>query len=331
MTSGFQIFGAPTFGSQVEVLDLRHFSALQLRPLLEDEARLWQERLHWNYTPSVELLLEYLDGRVLPGYVALHGGRAVGYAFAVFEGVKAVIGDVYAFGETNSLKNPVCDTLLHHLIEMLQATPGVDRIEAQLLMFPEGALVSPFAARGFRSYPRLFMMWDFATAPPATLAALPQGLRLATWHEDLYDAGAELVYRAYAGHMDSSINDQYRTVHGSARFLHNIVRFPGCGVFDAANSWVLLDRSNKMHGMVLSSRVREDVGHITQLCVTPAMRGNGLGRVLLTQCARTLIASGANAMSLTVTESNVVARKLYDELGFETRHRFEARVWDSGE
>ena len=32
--------------SQVEVLDLRHFSARQLRPLLEREAELWRERLH---------------------------------------------------------------------------------------------------------------------------------------------------------------------------------------------------------------------------------------------------------------------------------------------
>ena len=38
-----------------------------------------------------------------------------------------------------------------------------------------------------------------------------------------------------AGHIDASINDQYRSLHGSLRFLHNIVRFPGCGVFDAGH------------------------------------------------------------------------------------------------
>jgi len=35
-------------------------------------------------------------------------------------------------------------------------------------------------------------------------------------------------------------------------------------------------------------------------------------------------------LSLTVTEENLVARRLYDELGFHTLHRFEAMVWDGG-
>jgi len=36
-------------------------------------------------------------------------------------------------------------------------------------------------------------------------------------------------------------------------------------------------------------------------------------------------------LSLTVTESNVEARKLYEELGFKTMHRFDAMVWDGSE
>ena len=44
------------------------------------------------------------------------------------------------------------------------------------------------------------------------------------------------------------INDQYRSLHGSLRFLHNIVRFPGCGVFEAESSWVLRDRRDGCPG-----------------------------------------------------------------------------------
>ncbi len=51
---------------QLEILDLRHFSAASLRPLLEAEARLWSERLEWDYRPSANLLLQYLDSRVCP-------------------------------------------------------------------------------------------------------------------------------------------------------------------------------------------------------------------------------------------------------------------------
>jgi len=321
------IFGAREYGPQVEVLDLRHFSAAQLRPLLKDEAARWASRLQWDYSKSVELLLEYLDGRVLPGYVAMYSGRVTGYTFSVLEGAKAVIGDTYAFGETESTKNPVCDTLLHHLIEMLQATPGVDRIESQLLMFPVGALAGPFLSRGFKSYPRLFMMGNVNVDSHFEMR-LPMGLKLEVWRPEFYDAAAALIHRCYVGHQDSDINDQYRSVAGSLRFLHNIIRFPGCGIFDASNSWVLRDERGELKALLLSSRVRKDVAHVTQVCVTPALRGLGLGRLLMQQAARELKRGGGTALSLTVTESNVEALRLYEELGFGVVHRFEAMVWD---
>ena len=319
--------------TQLEILDLRHFSAAQLAPLLRDEGRRWASRLHWDYSKSTDLLLEYVNGRVLPGYVALEGGKVVGYTFSVFEAAKAVIGDLYALGEEDAPSNPICETLLHHLLESLQATPAVDRIEAQLLMFPSGSLAAPFFARGFRSYPRLFMLCDLATSPltmPATQTPLPQGLRLESWRSDFYDSAADLIHRAYLGHMDSSINDQYRTLAGAQRFLHNIIKFPGCGTFDAENSWLLRDaHSSRVEGVLLSSRVRRDVGHITQLCVSPRLRNLGLAHHLLRQCATEFRRSGVNTISLTVTEANHSARNLYDRTGFTTLHRFEAMVWDN--
>ena len=71
-----------TSALQLDVLDLRHFSAAQLHPLLREEAALWQQRLHWDYTHSTSILLDYLDGRILPGLVAIdteHGNRILGY------------------------------------------------------------------------------------------------------------------------------------------------------------------------------------------------------------------------------------------------------------
>src|SRR5579875_2827028 len=113
--------------AQLEVLDLRHFSAAALRPLLEEEAAVWQRRLLWDYSRSIELLLGYVNSRSLTGYVALKQGRVAGYGFGVCEAAKAVLGDVYAFGEGERAANPVCEALLEHLIETLQATPGIAR------------------------------------------------------------------------------------------------------------------------------------------------------------------------------------------------------------
>jgi len=317
---------------QLEILDLRHFSAAQLAPLLRDEATRWSDRLHWDYTKATQLLLEYLDGRILPGFVALNKGRVAGYAFCVYEGVKAVIGDVYALGETNGMDNPICETLLHHTLEMLQATPAIDRVESQLLMFPAGALHGPFLSRGFQQFPRLFMMCDLRSSPltqSSTPSKLASGFRIQAWRPEFYDSAADLIHRAYAGHMDAGINDQYRTLHGAQRFLHNIIRFPGCGTFDAENSWVLRDaRTLNIEGLILCSRVREDVGHITQLCISPRMFRHGLGRALLEHCARGFVQHKVTGLSLTVTEANSPALALYEHNGFERLHRFEAMVWD---
>ncbi|HEY4354380.1 MAG TPA: GNAT family N-acetyltransferase [Acidobacteriaceae bacterium] len=313
-----------------EVLDLRHFSASQLRTLLIDEATHWQRRLNWDYRDSTELLLEYLDSRVLPGFAAVERGRVLGYTFTVMESAKAVIGDLYALGETGRPGNPVCETLLRHLIEMLQATPAIDRIEAQLMMFPAGALSSILHEHGFQTFPRTYMQWDFHNSRPQEPSrdSLLPGSELLAWRPEFYDAAADLIHRAYAGHIDSDINDQYRSTAGSLRFLHNVVRFPGCGVFEADNSWVVRDEaSGQLQALLLSSRLRHDVGHVTQVCVAPEYRGHGLGRTLLQQCATSWERRGGSALSLTVTESNATARRVYDALGFKGLQRFEAMVW----
>ncbi len=56
------------------------------------------------------------------------------------------------------------------------------------------------------------------------------------WADADLGPAARLIALAYKDHLDSHINEQYRTASGSQRFLHNIVRFPGCGYFDAESS-----------------------------------------------------------------------------------------------
>src|ERR1700736_4876901 len=116
-----------TVAPQIEILDLRHFSARQLRPLLEDEARVWKQRLRWSYESSSELLLQYLDSRILPGFVALDRGRICGFTFCVYEGHKAVVGDAYAMANEPAQMLHIARTLLHHLLQLLQPSPGIHR------------------------------------------------------------------------------------------------------------------------------------------------------------------------------------------------------------
>ena len=87
--------------TSIEILDLRHFAAPMLRPVLDAESELWKQRLHWDYHSSARLLMQYLDSHMLPGYAALEAGQVTGYAFCVYEETKAVIGDVFALPNVN--------------------------------------------------------------------------------------------------------------------------------------------------------------------------------------------------------------------------------------
>ncbi|HET8637550.1 MAG TPA: N-acetyltransferase [Acidobacteriaceae bacterium] len=319
-----------TSALQLEILDLRHFSASSLRPLLEAEARVWSQRLEWDYRPSANLLLQYLDSRILPGYVAVENGRIAGYVFCVYEDHKAVVGDVFALlpQRVESTSADIATRLLENLLELLQNSPGVDRIESQLLLHPHGELERPFQLAGFSVHRRLFMRRDLLGDQPAT-PALPPEFDLRPWREDDFNAAARLISAAYSGHLDSYINDQYRTVSGSLRFLHNIVRFPGCGYFDGPASRVLVrPGSSDFAGLILCSRVREDVAHVTQICIAKEERGLGLGRMLIEHCAANLKRQGFRALTLTVTAENENAVSLYRRAGFQITHDFDAMLWE---
>ena len=316
---------------QLEILDLRHFSARQLRPLLETEAAIWFDRLRWNYDSSTELVLQYLDSRVLPGFVAMDRGRIRGFTFCVYEANKAVIGDAFAFDPQEGKGAEITRMLLKHLLELLAYSPATTRVESQLLLYDAGVLAPLFSDHGFAVYPRLFMECDLLQTGARIAAPPPLAptMQIRPWAAADYQDAAELIHASYAGHVDAHINDQYRTLHGSLRFLHNIVRFPGCGVFDPGQSWVLRDRTNgRLAGMLLCSRVASDVVHITQLCVGPEYRGGRLGQVLLAQSMESLRRSAYSAITLTVTEGNRRAVGLYEGVGFFARHRFDAMVLD---
>jgi ribosomal protein S18 acetylase RimI-like enzyme len=75
--------------------------------------------------------------------------------------------------------------------------------------------------------------------------------------------------------------------------------------------------------------VRDDVGHITQVCVLPDQRGKKIGESLIGLCTQELRTRNFLGLSLTVTEANSKAVELYRRIGFETRRRFDAFVWEA--
>ncbi len=313
----------------MEILDLRHFSSQDLRPLLDDEIEIWEGLLSWDYSGSAEMILRYVDAKILPGYAAVERGRVFGYAFFVYEGNKGVIGDLFV-ANGGRLQDPhaVEQRLLTHVIETLQQSPGIHRVESQLLIHETGVVSRPFESQGFHRHSRLFMALplDGVTRPTHSLH---EEILIRPWTEHDYQPAAAVITTAYRNHVDSEINDQYRTLSGSLRFLNNIVRFPGCGTFDSESSFVAVHRKSKNTvGLILCSRVRQDVGHVTQVCVLPEYRSHGIGESLLAATAENLRRRKFSVLSLTVTEANVRAVELYAHMGFTKNRVFDAFVWE---
>lgn len=319
--------------TSVEILDLRHFSSATLRAVLEVEGELWRRRLRWDYQHSTKLLMQYIDGHLLPGYAAVVGDQALGYAFCVYEDTKAVIGDVFAMEglqeEGTQHRAMVLEQrLLGNLLELVVNSPQIERVESQMLLHAYGSHEPIFLHYGFEVYQRQFMILSLEGRWGMPRSTMPEDLELRGWRDEELTAASRLICDAYRNHPDSLINDQYRTVHGSLRFLSNVVRYGGCGAFAPTASFVVTERSTgALVAVVLGSRVSAGCGHVTQLCVHPGYRQRGLARMLLNLSVQAFVRMGLSEVSLTVTGENRLAIGLYESEGFRREHSFEAAVW----
>lgn len=310
----------------MHIVDLRQLHSRSLEPLFEEEARHWLDELRWDYRPSLDLVRKFIDSRALGGYAASEDGRLTGYGFYVLEDHKGLIGGLYVSPQFS--QGSVTERLLTEMLATLRATPRLERIEAQLMPFGT-ELDSGFLQRYFRLHARQFMLLRIDEAK-LTAAPPSAGIRIDPWKDRALESAARLIQLAYADHVDSQINDQYRTEAGSMKFLRNIVLLPGCGQFLPEASFLARPATgDKPVGMVLTSTVAEGVGHTTQVCVMPGYQHCGIGRLLMERSIEALRQHGYDALSLTVTASNRAAVDLYERLGFHTVKAFSAGVWQA--
>src|SRR4051812_18544420 len=309
-----------------EIIELSQLSGSDLDGLLAEEIEVWRERFAWDFRPSADLLRRFTQSRSLLGYALRAGKHVVGYSYFVVEGRKGLIGDFYVRNSYGG--DPFETTLLTAVVKGLMSKSGVKRIESQLMLLRNESVPLPFSHLLSR-HNRLFMEADGPVAAKLPGAAVSSHIAFLPWAERNQEETAHLVAAAYRGHVDSEINDQYRTVPGARHFLTNIIKYPGCGVFSPDASLVAYDaHTGKISGACLASRVSHHSGHITQLCVLPAIRGSHLGYELLRRALARLQALGCTTVSLTVTASNQKAIDLYESVGFKRTAVFPALIWD---
>ncbi|HXP85207.1 MAG TPA: GNAT family N-acetyltransferase [Bryobacteraceae bacterium] len=330
------------------LVSVHELTGHQISALLEEEISEWRRSLDWDFAASAELVRRFVEMRALTGFALMDSTGVTGYSYYVVEEGKGLIGDLYVRAAQRTTERE--NLLLATVLDALWRTPGTTRVEAQLLMLgmslgtgrpgtggpgttvAAAARPMPFA-QWLRSYPRLFLEAPLAAAPRTQAVNLPPrqvpDAVILPWSERRQQEAAATLAAAYRGHIDSQINDQYRSAAGAGRFLTNIVQFPGCGSFFAPASYVAEDRNTGiLCGLCLASIVADGVGHITQVCVDPEHRATGLGYELLRRSLLSLAASGCRTVSLTVTGANQSAVRLYERMGFRTRRNFSAFVWE---
>jgi ribosomal protein S18 acetylase RimI-like enzyme len=309
-----------------EIVDLRHLRERDLDPLLEEEGLTWRSIFNWDSGASSDLVRRFVKIQALNGFALMQGGRVIGYSYYVCEDRKALIGDLYLLREFASVDNE--DLLLGAVLQALLNTPYMLRVEAQLLMM-HGPFERPMPfSRYLKVHPRKFMMADLADVAELPAGRATQTHLFESWTDRRQDEAARLIANAYEGHVDSTINDQYRSVSGAKRFLLNIVQYPGCGSFFGPASYVALNRAGELMGISLASLVSDDSGHITQICVSQEERKTGSGYEMLRLSLKSLAEHGCRKTSLTVTACNQEAIRLYQRMGFRAMRRFAAYVWE---
>ena len=322
-----------------EIIDIRRFEVSAFAELLDAESRAWNEGLYWDFTSSARVISNCLKEKRLSGYALVLDGVVRGYCFFFCDGEKGLMGDLFVGPVPTGLDEVL--RLLEHANETLLATPGLRRVEAQLPHYTFEDLVDNFTSWNYSGYRRRFMTlslpeWRLyapfrsgsSDSPRRTPARLDE-FWITSCDKEYVREAAELVFGAYHNHVDAVINDQYSSLAGATRLLDNILHYHGCGEFLEHFSKVAIYRTTrKLAGVLTVTAVRPDTAHIPQIAVARTLQGKGLGTALLETAFNDLAKAGYQRVSLTVTDANAAALRLYERLGFKTFRTFGAFVFN---
>ncbi|HEV2232090.1 MAG TPA: GNAT family N-acetyltransferase [Terriglobia bacterium] len=323
-----------------EIIDIRQFDASQFLPLLQAESRVWDASLRWDYTASVRLISSCLEEKRLQGYALIYAREIKGYSFFFYEGEKGLIGNLFVEPDAGGLHQAL--RLLEHVIETVTAIPGINRVETQLPHFHFDELNPCFVAHQFQGYQRRFMAVSLTDWKPrgrrdmAGLDAAAQGTGtnfgdfvIVPWDRKHDHHAALMLYQTYMNHVDAVINDQYASGAGASRLIENIMHQRGCGEHLPQASQVAIHRATgKIAGVLALTSVRAHTAHIPQIAVAREFQGTGLGTAMMELSFEDLSRRGFHEVSLTVTDLNVGAVRLYERMGFENFRTFGAFVWN---
>lgn len=310
----------------MKVVSLSSVQVSELEEIFQEEICLWRDQLFWDLTPAIELIRRYIFANSLPGYVLRDtNGSILGYSYYVVSRPVGYIGNLFL--RTGQADEEKYRRLLEPTLASLKSWSDVTRIECQVFSF--NCDFSPlFRRHSFQIMKRYFMVLPVEETGPYEPQPCREGFRVSRWDRSFFFPAAEVIFDSYVGSPDANLCRDYQSLEGCVRFLRNLVDHPGCGTFMPETSYVVTDPAGEVAAVLVTSRISDDTGMIPQVSVKRKYQERGLGTVLLKTYLCASREHGLKRISLSVSESNQRAYKLYLRLGFHPLREFHAFIWD---
>jgi len=302
---------------------LREAPPGELRPLLDEEAELWQAELGWDFAEVRAAVSGGIERGTLSGRVMAEGSRAVAYSYYMVDPARVIVGSIFA---TRALRGQgLEEELVDAVLEDARAERGSGRVECQTLFCTAKSADERFEQQGFASRARHYMRRELE-APVPDPGRVPPGIVLRPLRRDDLAAAAEVIYQSHRGSVDAALNLTYATPATCRAFVDTLVVRSGCGQFDPEASRFACGPRGPL-GVLIASRLSRANGHVCQVSVSPTAQGGGLGGTLVALALAAFQRQGLASATLSVTASNERAHRLYERLGFTVQRAFAAHAW----
>lgn len=314
----------------MEVAPLRETSLSQLEEVFREEIETWNHQLFWDYRPALKLVKTFLAVGSMPGFALKNDkGKMVGYVYFVIDRPVAFIGGAYVLRRFSGLE--AYQLLLNRSISFLMKLQIVSRIEAQLFPFNYD-FVSIFREYEFRAIKRFFLSADLRSNSPSVSAPDVRSVesprfKIVPWNHRMLISGARVVYDSHIGSPDHFICRDYQSEAGCVRLMKNLIDHPACGQFSPGETKLAVDSNGRLSGVLIASRIKPDTGMIPQLSIRRDCQGKGLGSMMMRAYLFEAKRNGLQRVTLSVSQANARARRLYENQGFRPLKMFHAYVW----
>ncbi|HSR70002.1 MAG TPA: GNAT family N-acetyltransferase [Acidobacteriota bacterium] len=296
----------------------------RLEPLFQEEIECWRRELHWDFSPSAQLIRRFVSSQSLPGFVLEGSGRELlGYTYFIANNPVGFIGDLFMPEAHSSFKG--YQMLLDKAVQSLTSRPQVKRIECQIISF-NLPLKDLFLEKGFQALPRCFLTYDLRRQQEEP-AGQPNGFRVEKWQRRYFEAAARTVQDSYRSSPDFELCYDYQSLQGCSRFLRNLIDNPGCGTFQPSTTLLAMDAEGEVCGVLVTSLISPRTGMIPQISISRRWQGRGVGTHLLRRYFAVARRQGLRRITLSVSAANEGAHRLYRRMGFELKKSFHAFLW----